>query len=224
MARNGNHGIDPVRVALVVEHGRRRQQLRALLEEGRGVRYAFTAAGLSDLHGLRPPADVYLLDGTLLVTSEDLDAFVELIPADAALIIRMGDDPGEQTAALPPEPHGIGFISSESDGAETAAAIHAAFHGLFVWDPRLGPVPDGHASGTARSARELETSSLPPTRREAEVLEYVAAGAGNQEIARALGVSINTVKFHLSSLYAKLEVSNRTQALREAARRGYLML
>jgi DNA-binding NarL/FixJ family response regulator len=122
---------------------------------------------------------------------------------------------------------GVGFISSDSSGVDAEAALHAAFHGLFVWDPRLGslpsagPVDDGDATSPAVPEAPAADAL---TRREADVLEYLARGAGNQEIAGALNVSVNTVKFHLSSLYAKLEVSNRTQALREAARRGYLML
>ena len=51
-----------------------------------------------------------------------------------------------------------------------------------------------------------------PTPRELEVLELLAAGASNRRIARELGVSEHTVKFHLRSIFRTLGVSNRTQA------------
>ena len=54
------------------------------------------------------------------------------------------------------------------------------------------------------------------TGQEMKVLEALAAGASNKEIARALGLSPNTVKTHLANLFAKLEVARRTQAIRRA--------
>ncbi|MES2340321.1 MAG: response regulator transcription factor [Pseudomonadota bacterium] len=59
-------------------------------------------------------------------------------------------------------------------------------------------------------------TSLGLTRQEVKVLERLAAGQSNKEIARTLGVSPNTVKTHAANLFAKLEVSRRTQAVRKA--------
>ena len=59
-------------------------------------------------------------------------------------------------------------------------------------------------------------ASLGLTRQEVKVLERLAAGQSNKEIARTLGVSPNTVKTHAANLFAKLEVSRRTQAVRKA--------
>ncbi len=50
------------------------------------------------------------------------------------------------------------------------------------------------------------------TDRETEVLALISEGLSNKEISKRLGISENTVKFHLNNLYRKLEVSNRTQA------------
>lgn len=58
--------------------------------------------------------------------------------------------------------------------------------------------------------------------RELEILHLVAAGASNKEIARRAFISTNTVKTHLSSLYGKLDVSRRTQAVRKARELGIL--
>lgn len=60
------------------------------------------------------------------------------------------------------------------------------------------------------------------TRREVEILQLVAEGRTNKEIAARLWVTMNTVKFHLSNIYAKLGVSNRAEATRWAERRGLL--
>lgn len=51
------------------------------------------------------------------------------------------------------------------------------------------------------------------TAREAELLTYLADGITNQQIASKLGISLNTVKFHLKNLYEKLDVKNRSQAV-----------
>ena len=59
-------------------------------------------------------------------------------------------------------------------------------------------------------------AALGLTRQEVKVLERLAAGQSNKEIARTLGVSPNTVKTHAARLFAKLQVSRRTQAVRKA--------
>lgn len=62
------------------------------------------------------------------------------------------------------------------------------------------------------------------TEREREVLEWIAAGVSNKGIARRLGLSPNTVKFHVAALLAKLGAATRAEAVTAAARRGELSL
>lgn len=64
----------------------------------------------------------------------------------------------------------------------------------------------------------------PLTAREMEVLQRMAAGLANKQIALALNISEHTVKFHLSSLYAKLGVSSRTEAVRRGLELGLISL
>lgn len=64
----------------------------------------------------------------------------------------------------------------------------------------------------------------PLTRREMQVLELVADGLPNKGIAVSLGISDETVKFHLGSVFGKLGASNRTDAVRQALRRGLVPL
>ena len=71
---------------------------------------------------------------------------------------------------------------------------------------------------------EQRTADRRLTEREREVLEWVAAGVSNKGIARRLGLSPNTVKFHIAALLAKLGAATRAEAVAAAARRGELSL
>ena len=83
--------------------------------------------------------------------------------------------------------------------------------------------PPPHA--TARTpAGAGETFDEPLTPRELEVLELLAEGLANKGIAARLGISDQTVKFHVASLYGKLGAVNRTDAVRRAVRRGLIAL
>ena len=84
---------------------------------------------------------------------------------------------------------------------------------------RLLPRGPSFATGAAPLASSARLSA-----RERELLELVASGLTNKSIARRLDLSINTVKYHLASVFAKLEARTRAEAVSEAARRGELML
>jgi DNA-binding CsgD family transcriptional regulator len=62
------------------------------------------------------------------------------------------------------------------------------------------------------------------TPRETEVLRMLAEGAGNKQIARRLGISEHTVKFHVGSILAKLNAASRTEAVTLGVRRGLIPL
>jgi DNA-binding NarL/FixJ family response regulator len=93
-------------------------------------------------------------------------------------------------------------------------------------------VGEFHTLGTARASGieadavliaaspEGEDIEEPLTPREVEVLELLAEGFANKAIAARLGISDQTVKFHVSSIYGKLGAANRTDAVRRAMRRG----
>ena len=98
---------------------------------------------------------------------------------------------------------------------QLAAAVRAVHRGLVVLGPPLAP-------GWFPSRPAGEGPRLTP--REREVLALLARGLGNKQIAWELSVSEHTVKYHVSSLYAKLGAGSRTEALRLGIERGLLSL
>lgn len=106
-----------------------------------------------------------------------------------------------------------GIVPTDASAEELTAAVHALSQGLIV--------------GTSTLLFESESEPLshgPLTDRESEVLGLLAKGLANKQIAVALGISEHTVKFHVSSIYSKLNVTNRTEAVREGLRGGWIAL
>jgi DNA-binding NarL/FixJ family response regulator len=79
-------------------------------------------------------------------------------------------------------------------------------------------------SGSSDFVSGDESPAEPLTGRETQVLELMAEGLPNKAIARELGISDQTVKFHVSSIAGKLGAANRTDAVRRAVRRGLIAL
>lgn len=94
--------------------------------------------------------------------------------------------------------------------------IALLFTGTGIWLGRhFTGAGTGAAAGTfQRNSRALDYLEI--TERELEVLELVAEGLSNKEIAGRLFVSVNTVKTHLSRLYSKMDVNRRTEAVEKA--------
>ncbi len=93
------------------------------------------------------------------------------------------------------------------------ALLAVAFVGLGIW---AGRRLTARTAPTAFERNHAAIRSLGLTARECEILELLASGQSNKEMARALGISPNTVKTHLARLYEKLEVQKRVQAIEKA--------
>jgi len=106
-----------------------------------------------------------------------------------------------------------GILPTESSAEELTAAVHALSQGLIVGTPAL--LFDSESEPLERG---------PLTDRETEVLGLLSKGLANKQIAVALGISEHTVKFHVSSIYTKLNVTNRTEAVRAGLRGGWVTL
>jgi len=109
-------------------------------------------------------------------------------------------------------------VPQDIDGPRMAAVLEAVVQGFVVLDPAFAPW--GHPPGDDEP--ELWVEDL--THRELEVLQLLAEGLPNREIAERLGVSENTVKFHTGTIYSKLGVHSRTEAVAHAARLGLITL
>src|SRR5689334_3278894 len=107
-----------------------------------------------------------------------------------------------------------GVLRRQVSPEQLDAALRAAAAGLLVRTPRE-PARDGF-----RPAADDTPPLLTP--REAEILTLVGQGMSNKEVARALGISVHTVKFHLEALFAKLDATSRAEAVAKGLRDGII--
>ena len=113
-------------------------------------------------------------------------------------------------------------LPADIPSEQLQAAIEAALHGLLVIHPY-----QISAVGAARLAAATENPNglvEPLTRRESEVLQMLAAGLANKEIAAKLNLSDHTVKFHVAAILGKLGASSRTEAVAVGIRNGLILL
>jgi DNA-binding NarL/FixJ family response regulator len=140
-----------------------------------------------------------------------------LAPALRAIVLSAHHDTAHIDAAL--AAGAAAYVVKTAHPDDVASAVRQAFdHSVYLaGGPRPiagGPVPQA-ASAAAENPGGL-------TRRELEILRLVAEGHSNSQLARMLWVTEQTVKFHLSNIYRKLGVSNRTEASRWAQLNGLL--
>jgi two-component system, NarL family, response regulator YdfI len=114
-----------------------------------------------------------------------------------------------------------GILPTYTSEREIQIAIEAVAEGLFVLHPDVAE----HAvtaSGAPRASTASFGQQLSP--RESEILNLLAAGLGNKEIAWRLKISDHTVKFHVTSIFNKLSASSRAEAVAIGIRRGLIVL
>jgi DNA-binding NarL/FixJ family response regulator len=144
-------------------------------------------------------------DGTLL---DGVRAYSERYPVLALL-----SHPERAREAVSAGARGV--VSRTLSGSRLARALDAVVAGFVVVDA-------GWAEELIRPAKRTIEAEEELTPREVEVLECLALGLSNKEIARRLGVSFHTVKFHVNSILGKLSATSRTEAVALAARAGLL--
>lgn len=115
-----------------------------------------------------------------------------------------------------------GVLSLDASPEELSAAVRALGEGLWTGSPVF--LQNLLERQPAFPLEDGDPIVDPLTAREREVLQLVAEGLANKQVALFLGISEHTVKFHLSSLYTKLGVTSRTEAIRAGARRGWVVL
>jgi DNA-binding NarL/FixJ family response regulator len=143
-----------------------------------------------------------------------------IVPASRAGLVVLSDNPDLNwiTQTIPREP--VALLSRDCGREQLLAAIRAVAEGLTVLEPET-------IESVLRRSPEsiaLEPGDEELTSRETEVLHMMTAGLTNREIASALGISENTVKFHIASIFGKLGTSTRTETVTEGIRRGLIVL
>lgn len=229
-----------IRVLIADDHKVVRQGLRFLLESEPGIEVAGEAAdgvaALAAIRALRP--DVVLLD--LLMPRLDGLGVLAALAAPAGGEsggtnhgTRPGTDPGTGPApavlvltSSPDDQHlvqairagALSYLPKTAGVDQVIEAVRAAARGESVLQP----------AATARLLRELRQPAADPlsrlTPRETDVLKGIAQGRSNREIARALTLSEETVKSHVSAILAKLGLADRTQAAILALQRHLIPL
>ena len=181
--------------------------LRELLQGLPDIMVVAEAAHPRDM----PPVDV------LVLTSPPLLAELPLEP-QPVLLLTDNIEPASSLINLPV----WGLLPLEASVDELSAALHGLAEGLVVGSPAL--LGRLYAPPILHEAMDSVEVLDPLTARERQVLQLAAEGLANKEIAAHLQISEHTVKFHLSSLYSKLGVSSRTEAVRTGTRQGWVVL
>ena len=206
-----------IRVFLVAPYASVRAGLHALLAAADCATIG-QASGSGDLARLLPDLrpGVVLLDASPGEVGRVVEALRGLDIGLAVLDERPED-------GLPLAQSGLtawAWLRKDAEAAEIAGAVRAVAAGLVVMDAGLVPL----LANTASPVREAAPPDETPTTREREVLQLMAQGLPNKQIAARLGISLHTAKFHVAAILAKLGATSRTEAVTLGVRRGWVLL
>jgi DNA-binding NarL/FixJ family response regulator len=201
--------MDALRVVVADDHPLMLDALRLALGDADGIDLVGETSEGRKLLPLveRERPDVVLLD--LRMPDMDglscLDRLRERHPAVTVVMLSGENDPSLVEEAL--RRGARAYVLKQIDPGDLPDAIRQAVEGTVY-----------QVIGGEAADEETETAGL--SAKERNVLVFVARGLSNKEIARELWVSEQTVKFHLTNIYRKLGVANRTEAARVAFRLG----
>jgi DNA-binding NarL/FixJ family response regulator len=201
-----------LRLVLVDDHPVVRAGVRALIESSDDLSVVGEASTAAEAIALaeRQRPDVVLMDLSLGDGVGGTEATVRLraLPnPPAVLVLTTYDSESDILQAL--DAGASGYLLKDAPPEQLFAGIRSVASGTPVFGPSVA----------AMLTRRESSSESRVTEREVEVLELLADGLGNRELARALFVSEATVKSHLSHIYAKLGVDTRAGAVAAAIER-----
>lgn len=215
---------DEIQVLLADDHAVVRQGIRRFLEEAPDISVVAEAEDgaeairLTEEH--RP--DIAVLDIRMpeVTGVEAARRIKKQFPDVRVLALTAYDDDPYIFALL--QAGAAGYVLKTASADELIQAVRTVHRGESALSPEI-------ASKVVRQATQGRPEGAadqiePLTERELDVLHLVAEGMTNREVGRDLGISHRTVQGHLASIYGKLEVSSRTEAVTEALKRGWIVI
>lgn len=226
---------DCIRILLVDDHNLFRSGVRQLLQKEPGLQVVAEAAdgleGLKRAKALRP--DVILLDLNMpgLSGLKTLQLLTQDVPQSRVLILTVSEEAEELGQAL--QAGACGYLTKNIEAETLVAGIHKAHAGQpvisdtmtvklveqFRQQGQSAAAHGGLVAGT-EAEQEAEAARGRLTVREREIVQCLARGESNKEIARNLGVAESTVKIHVQNILKKLQLSSRVQVAVYAVEHG----
>jgi len=207
-----------IRIVVADDHAVVREGLRALIGAVDGYELVGTAAtGREAVRAavtLKPHVlvmDVNMPDGSGLEATRELS---RVAPDVGVLMLTMYDDDESVFAAM--RAGALGYVLKGADPENIVRAIASVAAGEAIFGPGIARRAVAYLS----APRQSEPAFPELTAREREVLDLIAAGLGNATIAARLGVSTNTIGNHVSSIFGKLRVASRAEAIVRARDAG----
>ena len=200
------------RILLVDDHQIFRQCLARALDEQPDLQVAAEADCLQQARYLlgSQPFDVVVVD-LGLPDGSGLQLLREMLGQKPALVLSMSVD--ERTVVEALEAGALGYVPKGASLEDLLQALRSVLRGLPFLHPLVGSAVFRHLQGAKGQAL---------TERERAVLLALSRGQATQSIARDLHVSASTVKAHLHTLFQKLRVANRTEAVARGVENGWL--
>jgi NarL family two-component system response regulator YdfI len=210
-----------IRVYIVAASSLVRAGLQSLFA-ARDVEVVGSAPNFESLAGQWPDleADIVLVETSGEQFEAVMDSLAASELASEATIVVLSDHSEPRWFAEALRAGVRAILRSDISPEQLVAALEAAAAGLTVLHPAEvdAMFPAGPAS------RPLAELTEPLTPRENEVLQMLASGLANKEIAARLAISEHTVKFHVASILGKLGAGSRTEAVSLGIRRGLVLL
>lgn len=205
-----------IRVLLVDDHPVVREGLAAVLEDTKDIRVAGSVGSAEEALAsvAAGPPEVILLDLELpgMNGVEAIPRLTTAAPRSRIVVLTAYDTEERVLGAL--RAGAAGYVLKGAGAAEIVQAIRAVAAGGSYLTPRVAARVVAQVNAPRRSTTLSD--------RERQVLRLVARGRANKQIARDLGITERTVKFHMTSIFNKLGANNRAQAIAIAAQRGLL--
>lgn len=182
------------------------------------------AAGLGEIESWLDEVDVLVLTAEAALPS-DLSRLAGRHEGRLAVLLLAEQAlAAAELAALPLRAWGL--LAPDCSAEKLKAAVHAVNEGLIAGSPALVNPGFTQMLAAGRAAHGLEVGEIVEslTKREIEILQFLALGLSNKQIAARLNISEHTVKFHSSAIYAKLGVASRTEAVRVGVQHGLISM